>query len=575
MIKTENDKIFMTGGDACYALSVDDGALRSLCFGKRCEPEDDFSSLAGASPEYVSSHLRIRRGDREITPRFVVSDMRVTERKPHIAGMPSVRGEKTLTVALVSEKHKLGLEIAYTPLDRGGFAERVTLINFGAPAELLSVGMGGASIVGGVTARFRGLFGESVGAQHTVGAGECGLTVLSYPGATEQYGEAFGAFALYGGLFDVRADERGGKTELAYFLDFSEAPFALDANGRFTAPEVVFVYSDCGAGGLVRAVHDIVRERIMPERFGTKRHISLYSPVGLSGKAAISEAELAARSGADTLIVNAEKASAGAAEKYVAACSASGVRAGVYCDTERGEDLSEPETVEKLAERAAALVAAGVRHIKWECVRETSSVRASYLSECGRYALFERLAGNPELVLENGFRGGADYGMLCYAPTSVAVRRESESELKAHIRAIGLLPPCALVGYISPTGEVAFKTKFDVVSMGVPAYFADGLTQDVVRAVRAQVFCYQDDAATVLDGDCYISDAAVIVSKDKSKAYSAVFSAGRVRLCGVDEHNLYLVRETGAVYSGVALARYGVLSEGGRTLHLRQVADYE
>ena len=76
----------------------------------------------------------------------------------------------------------------------------------------------------------------------------------------------------------------------------------------------------------------------------------------------------------------------------------------------------------------------------------------------------------------------------------------------------------------------------------------------------------------------------LVASKDKSKAYAVCVNAGgraRVKLRGLDERNLYHVRELGKIYSGAALVGYGIpLPEGAGkntsfAFHLGQVADYE
>ncbi|MDE7107660.1 MAG: GH36 C-terminal domain-containing protein, partial [Clostridiales bacterium] len=120
---------------------------------------------------------------------------------------------------------------------------------------------------------------------------------------------------------------------------------------------------------------------------------------------------------------------------------------------------------------------------------------------------------------------------------------------------------------------------FDVASLGALGYEFNPmeLSDGIKRAVRAQILSYQDDARCVLRGDLYCNDGCrMAVRKDKSRAYAVCASKGeRVKFIGLDEHNLYHVRELNKTFSGAALIHCGIaLGEGTHVFHILQVADW-
>lgn len=151
-----------------------------------------------------------------------------------------------------------------------------------------------------------------------------------------------------------------------------------------------------------------------------------------------------------------------------------------------------------------------------------------------------------------------------------------------------VVPLCALGGRAS--AEPSLKTSFDMCALGVLSYRLDPemLGEGGGRALRAQVFSYQDDRELIENGDLYSLSgcggyAAAAVSKDKSRAVAVYISGGgaaRLRFFGADEHALYHVRELDRTFSGAALVGYGIdvsdVREGESvSFRLRQVADYE
>lgn len=623
MIKIDDGNFYLTGGGACYCMRRDGDGLRRVCFGKRGEYEDDLTALIGAdAPEISDDAFALMRDGKPVKYEFAIVEAETLAQKPTVA-LPTLRGGKTLKITLKDEAAALGLELYYTPVERGGIARRATLVNLGEPLTVTRAESGGASVAS--TALM--LCGDAVkGANGRTRVR--GAVVLADKNADETHGEAVGLYEVFGGARDAFVRETNGVTETAFYLDFSDEPYTLDAGESLLLPEVFAVYSDCGVGGLTRAAHDIIRERLIPARYAEQRRpIVLFDPEledldGVDGKKLSARAAAASRLGADTLLVSLgaadpdDKKTAAALDRAVRACDEYGVKTGVWAAFEfsdmsesgvptellrkrgrgkRAFDLGKPSAVEFLYGKIKSLVGAGVRHLKWESDGGAiSGARAScYKYLRGLYELFARVnADFPELTTEGGFGGDIDCGILAYCPTVGAHANATVAAADGKLAAARQFPLCALGTYVDPTaGGAPLKTRFDIASLGALSYMAElsALGAEITAAVRAQIFSYQDDAALAACGDLYaLGDGdgfgMLVASKDKSKAYAVCVNAGgraRVKLRGLDERNLYHVRELGKIYSGAALVGYGIpLPEGAGkntsfAFHLGQVADYE
>lgn len=81
--------------------------------------------------------------------------------------------------------------------------------------------------------------------------------------ATENHGEAWGALLVYSGNYAVTAESSEAGTRLVLGIHPYHFAWTLAAGERFTTPEVAFVYSDQGLGGMSRQFHDAIRGHLL------------------------------------------------------------------------------------------------------------------------------------------------------------------------------------------------------------------------------------------------------------------------------------------------------------------------
>ncbi len=312
----------------------------------------------------------------------------------------------------------------------------------------------------------------------------------------------------------------------------------------YYAPELLCVYSDVGRGGVVRAYHDILREYGGAQNRGAgKRPIVLYCEQSDDYGAS---AEAASDTGIDTFAVELGKHGKTELNALAAKVRECGMKFGLKIPVKDGSE----SVFDIIADCGAEYV-------------ELYYAGGDAGGFCGAYGLFEKVAAEfPSVYVE-------------WAGGEVADGSATEM-IKA--RAYSPLPP-AFVRNTVKLSAGSLKTAYDIATLGGLGYEFDPavLPQGAKRAVRAQVFSYQDDAALIADGDVYdVGGGIMVVAKDKSKAY--VVATGSVLLCGLDENNLYHVRELDKTFSGAALSHYGIATADGDetfTYHIRQVADYD
>lgn len=562
MIKTDNGIMYMTGGEACY-ISRTDGGLAHLCFGARVEPEDDMrSAVGGGCREYG---FELSRGGKAVKTAFSLKSCEVVTRRTECA-FPTLRCGKTLEAVLDDEKNALELRLFYKPISRGGIARRFELINRGSDIEITYALCGGARIVGGAEIlRSSGLKKHADGKFVTDGKTPVVAAASGYA--------AYGFGMIYGGGYVVETD--GESIGLA--LDFSDEPYALCGGKTFCSPETFMMYSDRGVGGLARAVHDVIRELLMPEKYAVRRRpiyivdgtAKPYDAAGLREKTAASS-----RLGVDTFMLDVkseidEKVRDGISAAKVYATDV-GLKLGIGLPIERCFDNSLKAAAE-LGANVILLTAknkgASAKQVFDRCVRAYSALG----EVCAEYADLTVLCD-----------GECDLGMGAYCMT-VGAKPADRTEFEP-------FPPCMLTSRVEWTPrDVMLKSKFDRATFGALSYAFDPLAVDgnTANAFRAQIYSYQDDAELIAAGDMYGSgNVDTVVSKDKSKAYSVCSGAGktglkRVKFDGLDAHNLYHVRETDKTFSGAALVGYGIPLPAGAgenvsfAFHIRQVADFE
>lgn len=574
MIKTDNNIFYMTLGEGCYITRVDKDKLVHVWFGRRVEPEDDLAALDGETKEPRPSEFFVDSGiagetvassdfapdvviDADTGERlkvdFVFDAFYVEDVKPECE-LPTLRGGKTLIVTLKDNALKLTARIYYTPYSRGGLTKRVVVTNGGDRTIRLRVPSGALRLAGEY---------EAVSVEHPI-------NYMGLIGESDVYG-----FTLcYGGLAVMACDSGKGVTDFICEVDEN---VTLKPKESFSAPELLYVYSDSGRGGAARVSHDIVREFAVPERFApSRRPIALVCPFADEVKAKECAA-VAPELGADAFVMPYAPGNEKALSKASSLCKKAGIKFGVKLTPETELDLSDDKTVNAVFD--SLKLAVKKYNAEYISLSEVCALGKSYAFTNGMYKLLDKLAtAFSEVIPECN----ADLGSLCYSP----IAEISEKDIISEAPLMLTLPPCVFAARVTDKKQLSLKTRFDIASFGCLGYALDprALTEPMRRAIRAQVYSYQDDAQLVLNGDLYLlkNRGFVAVSKDKSKAYAVVVGgAGRVRFNGLDEHNIYLVRELDKTFSGAALEFYGLsvpdYSGAGETVgfHFSQVADYE
>lgn len=584
MIKTDGGRIYVTCGEACRIIRINNGRAESVCFGKRVEPEDDVAALGGGFADELSPDTNsVVSGKTELIDKLAVTRVETVDKSELACALPTLRGGETVRIALEAQG-ELRAELFYTPYIRGGMTRRAVFTNIGnKPLKVRRICAGGVdlalgqSVYGGDMSPVTGVYRPSRGIE--------GLTVAEKPDGRR--GEHIGLYMLYGGRYSAAVGER--RVDIG--LDF--APFGTGARSggayelapgeSISSPELLAVYSDNGAGGLTRAVHDILRENLLSEN-APKKPVALEFPtVCADEKRVCDAARNAGRLGIDAFtlpLASVDGKTVKLVEAAAAACAEVGIKLGVRF---------APSGTDALYGEVKTLYDAGARHFVLDVHRDVSDeacTASGYKDAVAMYALLARAAA--DFADATAETAADDLGALRYVPCCSTDAADIGEACRVRLGVGSVVPMCALGGRAD--GGQPLKTAFDVCSLGVLAYRVDPakLGEGGGRALRAQVFSYQDDRELIERGDLYrLTDgdgyAAAAVSKDKSRAlavYIGTGKAARIRLFGTDEHALYHVRELDKTFSGAALVGYGIdvsdVREGESvSFHLRQVADYE
>ncbi len=583
MIETDNGVYYMTAGETCYVIAANGGTLGNVYFGKRVEREDDISTLGGDRTVFPEFALTYTRGGKSARTEFAPVGAEILEEKP-LFDAPTLCGGKTLAVTVQDKAAGLRAELYYTPYPRGGFSRRAVVYN----ESKKTVTIGCASVFSAfgtydvLTVEKSGAVERKTCGGVYNGDGLSNFTALLEHNADDERGSAYGFVFPYGdGALRASVDKQSAYAE-ACLGD----GIVVAAGASVRLPETLAVYSDRGACGMTRVFHDILRENMGDKTISERRPTVLFCPA-LEKKQLLAAVSLAAEIGFDVFATDGGAVSADTLSAVAEECKQSGIRAGlsvlpsaiarssaVYCDAcvpdktgkSSGIDLSRSDAVQVFSDALCSTIAKnGISYLMIDLPRG-----GSYPFAAGMYALRKILADSfPDLVTEWGaVPPEMRYAQsLCY-------------------------PPCVMRNTVDATANCSFKTRFDCATFGCLGYALDpnALSDDAKRAVRAQILSYQDDASAVIRGDLYRPKAAkgdrcrMAVTKDKSKAYAVYERNGsdyvRIKLVGLDERNIYHIRELGKTFSGAALVNYGVAvpsrADGDTfVLHLRQVADYE
>lgn len=523
MIRINGESFYISAGETCYIFKAEDGILKHVYFGKRVEPEDDLSALGydGKADELI---VQVETNGKKATANLVFASADVQDNEDG----------KSLVVELDDKKLKLKAYVYYTPQPRGGISRHVVIKYLGV----------GTAVITDVRQQTACAIGAEVfknkAATYAVAVADVN---------NENHGAAYG-YLCVGGVGSVTAEKRDAAVTAVCGIGDA---VTIDNDEEYACPEMLCVYSDNGIGGASRIFHDILRERAKNNGL-SERTVALFLPK--PEEAEVRQAVNAAvEMGFGIVAVDGGECGSGVINALAAACREQGISPGLrVCRDEVKEGsalFGATSNVKQLLKAVRGIIAQN--DIKYVMLSMAEPERSMFALKNKLTAEFDGLF--------------VDYGIQLY---------EQSKEMFL----------CYPLGYvrniIAPLPAESFKSRFDCATLGTLGYRLNPLElQDgLKRAVRAQILSYQDDAFTVMRGDIYRCGAgcSMAVSKDKAKAYAVCQTDGaaRVKLEGLDEHNLYHVREMDKTFSGAALVHCGItLNEAGTyVLHIRQVADF-
>ncbi|MDE6201264.1 MAG: GH36 C-terminal domain-containing protein [Clostridiales bacterium] len=544
MIKIENDTFYISAGEACYIFKIADGVPTHTYFGKRVEPEDDLSAL-GCGGKTKELYVQAVTGGKKKELDFSFVDAWIMK--------DDDGNDKSLVVELCDDNAKLKATMYYTPHPRGGIYRRVTIKHTDSGDVQLalvrqSIGCGCADNVDNNSkdCEFFSAFGG------------------------EYSGDAYG-FLCPNGDGNVAVKQSGdgitatceiGATITIYDFDTAECP------------ELLCVYSDIGKGGMSRIFHDILRED------GEDEHLSERAAVLFLPKMELMQIVAAVKAagelGFGVVALDGGRHTRDEIYALGVACKENGLIAGLRINREFIEETSALRTnickafdgIYKYdnSDEHTAMLYHAVRYslsnfdIKYVMIDAPKNATSRDVAR-GMFALRNMIKYKFEDI----------FGDL---RVDFCLRSDDVKAYTAYY------PLTFIRNIINPTPE-NFKSRFDVATLGALGYEFNPteLSDGIKRAVRGQILSYQDDARCVLRGDIYSYGNGVCrmaVRKDKSRAYAVCFSKGeRIKFLGLDEHNIYNVRELNKTFSGAALVHCGIaVGEGTYVFHILQVADY-
>ena len=104
MIKTDGGRIYVTCGEACRIIRINNGRAESVCFGKRVEPEDDVAALGGGFADELSPDTNsVVSGKTELIDRLAVTRVETVDKSELACALPTLRGGETVRIALEAQ----------------------------------------------------------------------------------------------------------------------------------------------------------------------------------------------------------------------------------------------------------------------------------------------------------------------------------------------------------------------------------------------------------------------------------------------------------------------------------------
>jgi alpha-galactosidase len=249
-------------------------------------------TLAQEFPQYGTSDQRHPVYQAELNDGTRITELtyeshQIIKGKPTLNGLPSVYAEatdeaETLIVTLVDTYSGLRAHLSYTVFEHTDAITRSVRYENTSDKRIVLNKAGSASI-DLATSHFEliALPGAHVRERHInrtkLAAGNHRLesrrgssshqmnpfAALVHPTTTEDHGDVYSFSLVYSGNFAIETEiEQFGMTRVTVGINSFDFAWHLDPKSDFQAPEVVFVYSPNGLGGMSRTYHDLYRTRL-------------------------------------------------------------------------------------------------------------------------------------------------------------------------------------------------------------------------------------------------------------------------------------------------------------------------
>lgn len=210
---------------------------------------------------------------------------KIVEGKPELEGLPSTFGDgaQTLCITLKDEILKLKVELRYSVFEGNDAITRSVIVsNYGTNPLYIEKALSACLELGyeqheyitlhGSWGRERRIDRQNVGfGYHSVQSSRGISSHQEHPfmavvseGATQETGDVYAMNFVYSGNF-VSFIEKSqyGSQRFAMGINPEGFCWKLEANDKFTAPEVVMVYSDAGFDKMTSTFHDLYREHLI------------------------------------------------------------------------------------------------------------------------------------------------------------------------------------------------------------------------------------------------------------------------------------------------------------------------
>ena len=244
-----------------------------------------FEYSAAGTGDFRDVCLQVRdvRGYRVCQLKY--DSYRIFDGKPGLPGLPATFGDnaQTLEIKLRDEALQLTVLLRYSVFeDSDALIKSVELRNEGSEKLYLEKALSGSlsmpnenyevSTLHGTWARERHIVKRPVTEGKFSVASVCGKSshvqhpfmMLTSPGATQTYGEAFGMNFIYSGNF-LAETELNYQNSIRMTMGIHPDGFewVLEPGASFVTPELVTVYSSEGIGNMTRTFHDLYRNHLI------------------------------------------------------------------------------------------------------------------------------------------------------------------------------------------------------------------------------------------------------------------------------------------------------------------------